>query len=88
MTADGSSLAGSVSTMVQMVRNMVELAGASLTDAVRMASLNPARALGMGGRKGSIEPRKDGDMVIFTDKFKVLKTVIGGRLEYEARTEN
>jgi len=82
MTADGSSLAGSVSTMVQMVRNMVELAGASLTDAVRMASLNPARALGMGGRKGSIEPRKDGDMVIFTDKFKVLKTVIGGRVEY------
>jgi N-acetylglucosamine-6-phosphate deacetylase len=88
MTADGSSLAGSVSTMVQMVRNMVELAGASLSDAVRMASLNPARALGIGGRKGSIEPRKDADMVIFTDKFAVLKTIIGGRLEYEARTEN
>ncbi len=87
MTADGMSLAGSVSTMVQMVRNMVELAGASLTDAVRMASLNPARALGMGGRKGSIEPRKDADMVIFTDKFEVLKTVIGGRVEYEAKTE-
>ncbi len=87
MTADGSALAGSVSTMVQMVRNMAELAGASLTDAVRMASLNPARALGLGGRKGSIEPRKDGDMVIFTDKFEVLKTVIGGRVEYEAKTE-
>jgi N-acetylglucosamine-6-phosphate deacetylase len=86
MTADGLSLAGSVSTMVQMVRNMVELAGASLTDAVRMASLNPARALGMGGRKGGIEPRKDADMVIFTDKFDVLKTVIGGRVEYEAKT--
>jgi N-acetylglucosamine-6-phosphate deacetylase len=87
MTADGLSLAGSTSTMIQMVRNMVELAGASLTDAVRMASLNPARALGLGGRKGSIEPRKDGDMVIFTDKFAVLKTVIGGRLEYEAKAE-
>jgi N-acetylglucosamine-6-phosphate deacetylase len=86
MTADGMSLAGSVSTMVQMVRNMVELAGATLTDAVRMASLNPARALGIGGRKGSIEPRKDADMVIFTDKFDVLKTVIGGRVEYEAKT--
>jgi len=86
MTPDGMSLAGSVSTMVQMVRNMVELAGASLTDAVRMASLNPARALGIGGRKGSVEPRKDADMVIFTDKFDVLKTVIGGRVEYEAKT--
>jgi N-acetylglucosamine-6-phosphate deacetylase len=87
MTADGQSLAGSTSTMIQMVRNMVELAGASLVDAVRMASLNPARALGLGGRKGSIEPRKDADMVIFTDKFEVLKTVIGGRVEYEAKTE-
>jgi N-acetylglucosamine-6-phosphate deacetylase len=87
MTADGLSLAGSTSTMIQMVRNMVEGAGASLTDAVRMASLNPARALGLGGRKGSIEPRKDADMVIFTDKFAVLKTVIGGRLEYEAKAE-
>jgi N-acetylglucosamine-6-phosphate deacetylase len=87
MTEDGSALAGSTSTMVQMVRNMVELAGASLTDAVRMASLNPARALGMGGRKGSIEPRKDADMVIFTDKFEVVKTVIGGRVEYEAKAE-
>jgi N-acetylglucosamine-6-phosphate deacetylase len=87
MTLDGPALAGSVSTMIQMVRNVVQLAGASLTDAVRMASLNPARALGMGGRKGSIEPRKDADMVIFTDKFEVLKTVIGGRVEYEAKAE-
>jgi N-acetylglucosamine-6-phosphate deacetylase len=87
MTLDGPSLAGSTSTMIQMVRNIVELAGASLTDAVRMASLNPARALGMGGRKGSIEPRKDADMVIFTGKFEVLKTVIGGRIEYEVKAE-
>jgi N-acetylglucosamine-6-phosphate deacetylase len=87
MTLDGPALAGSTSTMIQMVRNVVQLAGASLTDAVRMASLNPARALGIGGRKGSIEPRKDADMVIFTDKFEVLKTVIGGRVEYEAKVE-
>ncbi len=86
MIEDGSALAGSTSTMIQMVRNMVELAGATLTDAVRMASLNPARALGLGGRKGSIEPRKDADMVIFTDKFEVLKTIIAGRVEYEAKT--
>jgi N-acetylglucosamine-6-phosphate deacetylase len=86
MTADGTSLAGSVSTMIQMVRNMVELAGVSLADAVRMASLNPARALGIGGRKGSVEPRKDADVVIFSGKFEVSKTLVGGRVEYEAKT--
>ncbi|HUJ70899.1 MAG TPA: N-acetylglucosamine-6-phosphate deacetylase [Verrucomicrobiae bacterium] len=84
MTVDGSSLAGSVSTMIQMVRNMVELAGVSLADAVRMASLNPARALGIGGRKGSVEPGKDADLVVFSGKFEVMKTLVGGRVEYEA----
>lgn len=87
MTADGSSLAGSVSTMIQMVRNMVQLVGVSLPDAVRMASLNPARALGIGGRKGSIEPRKDADIVVFSGNFEVLKTMVGGRVEYEAKTK-
>jgi N-acetylglucosamine-6-phosphate deacetylase len=85
MVTDGSALAGSVSTMIQMVRNMVKLAGLSLTDAVRMASLNPTRALGISGRKGSLEPRKDADIVIFSGNFEVLKTIIGGRLEYEAK---
>jgi len=86
MIADGSALAGSVSTLIQMVRNMVELTGVSLTDAVRMASLNPARALGINSRKGSIEPRKDADLVIFSGNFSVEKTLVGGRVEYEART--
>jgi N-acetylglucosamine-6-phosphate deacetylase len=86
MMKDGSSLAGSVSTMIQMVKNMVELVGVSLTDAVRMASLNPARALGISGRKGSLEPRKDADFVVFSGSFTIEKTLIGGRVEYEART--
>ena len=52
MMVDGSAMVGSVSTMIGMVRNMVELAGVSLVDAVRMASANPARALGLSGHKG------------------------------------
>ncbi|HUI08084.1 MAG TPA: N-acetylglucosamine-6-phosphate deacetylase [Verrucomicrobiae bacterium] len=86
MIADGSALAGSVSTLIQMVKNMVELAGVSLADAVRMASLNPSRALGINSHKGSIEPRKDADMVIFSGGFAVEKTLVGGRVEYEAKT--
>jgi N-acetylglucosamine-6-phosphate deacetylase len=86
MIADGSALAGSVSTMVQMVKNMVELAGVPLVEAVRMASLNPARALGINSHKGSIEPRKDADIIIFSSGFTVEKTLIGGRVEYAAKT--
>lgn len=84
MMPDGSAMVGSVTTMIQMVQNMVTLTGVSLVDAVRMASLNPARALGIGGHKGSLEPRKDADVVIFSGQFAVLKTIVGGRIEYEA----
>jgi N-acetylglucosamine-6-phosphate deacetylase len=84
LMADGSALVGSVSTMIAMVKNMVELVGVSLPDAVRMASLNPARALGVGGHKGSLEPRKDADVVIFSPAFEVRKTLVAGRVEYEA----
>jgi N-acetylglucosamine-6-phosphate deacetylase len=84
MMPDGSALVGSVSTMMAMVRNVVQSAGVSLVDAVRMASLNPARALSLAGHKGSIEPRKDADIVIFTPEFEVKKTLVGGRMEFEA----
>lgn len=84
MTMDGGALVGSVATMMDCVRTMVAQAGVALVDAVRMASLNPARALGMGGRKGSLEPRKDADVVIFSEAFTVTHTLIGGRLAYEA----
>lgn len=84
LTMDGSTMVGSVSTMVAMVKNMVELVGVSLPDAVRMASLNPARALGVGGHKGSLEARKDADVVIFSPAFAVRKTLVAGRVEFEA----
>lgn len=82
---DGSSMVGSVSTMIAMVKNMVELVGVSLPDAVRMASLNPARALGLGGHKGSLEVGKDADVVVFSPAFEVGRTFVAGRVEYEAK---
>ena len=84
MMPDGSVLAGSVSTMITMVRNMVEQVGVSLPEAVRMASLNPARAIGISGHKGSLEPRQDADIVIFSPAFTVKKLMVGGQIEYEA----
>ena len=85
MMPNGSGLVGSVATMMTMVKNVVKLAGTSLVDAVRMASLNPARALSLSGRKGSLEPRKDADIVIFSADFEVRKTLVGGRVEFEAQ---
>jgi N-acetylglucosamine-6-phosphate deacetylase len=87
MLAGEEAMAGSVSTMVRMVKNVVETAGVPLVDAVRMASLNPARALGLGGHKGSLEPRKDADIVIVSPGFEVMKTLVGGRIEFERKVD-
>jgi N-acetylglucosamine-6-phosphate deacetylase len=83
-TKDGATLAGSVATMIRGVQTLVQQANVSVPDAVRMASLNPARALALNTRKGSLEPRKDADLVIFSNAFVVQHTVRAGRIEYAA----
>jgi len=72
--ADGT-LAGSTLTLNRAVYNMVHMVGVSLPDAVCMASLNPARTLGIDRNKGSIEIGKDADLVIFDEKLNILKVI-------------
>ncbi len=79
--ADGT-LAGSTLTMDKAVKNFIAATGCSLPEAVRAASLNPARVLGIADHKGSIEPGKDADLVIFDDEFTVHYTIIGGEVVY------
>jgi N-acetylglucosamine-6-phosphate deacetylase len=80
---DRSSFAGSVATADQLVRNMVNLAAVPLQDAIRMASLTPARIAGVESRKGSIEEGKDADIVILDKDLFVKKTIIKGRIATE-----
>jgi len=82
LTADGAALAGSTSSMIRGVRTMVEVCGLSLGEAVQMASLNPARALGLDGRKGSIAPGMDADMVVLTAGMAVHQTWVAGKRVY------
>lgn len=76
---DGT-LAGSTLTLNRAVYNMAHLVNVDLKDAVRMASLNPARAIGVDNKKGSIEVGKDADLIIFDDDLKVETAIVGGRL--------
>ena len=81
LTADGRALAGSTATMIRCVRTMVQLVGVPLTEAVRMASLNPARALQLQDRKGSLCVGMDADLVVLDDNLEVRRTIIAGRSE-------
>lgn len=77
---DRSAFAGSVATTDRLVRTMVELAGVSVADAVKMASTTPARLLGVYPRKGSIAAGKDADIVIFDSNINVEKVIVSGKV--------
>jgi N-acetylglucosamine-6-phosphate deacetylase len=77
--ADGR-LAGSCLSLDGAVRNMTVMAGVPLWDAVAMASLTPARVLGMEAKKGSVETGKDADLVLLDENLAVRNVFIGGKL--------
>jgi N-acetylglucosamine-6-phosphate deacetylase len=76
------TLAGSTLHLFKAVKNMVAFSGCSLAEAVQMASLNPARALGLHHQKGSIAIGKDADLVVVDKDFNVHLTVVAGKQAY------
>jgi len=75
--ADGT-LGGSALTMIEAVENSVKHVGIALDEALRMASLYPAKAIAVDDVLGSIEAGKIANLTIFTDHFKVVGTVVNG----------
>ena len=82
----GGGLAGSGLTLNLAVRNAVQMAGASLPLAVRMASANPAQVLGLAGSKGRLLPGYDADLVLFDEHFDVQQTWIAGATVFNKET--
>jgi N-acetylglucosamine-6-phosphate deacetylase len=78
----GGTLVGSVAPMNLCVRTMVGSAGRSLAKAIQMASLNPARVIGVDDRKGSLEPGKDADLVVIDEEAEVYVTMVRGQVVY------
>ena len=76
-------LAGSGLTMDLAVRNATEMLHVELSLAIRMASANPARVLGLEGSKGLVSEGYDADMVLLDDSLRVLRTWIGGECRFE-----
>ena len=62
-----------------MIPILIEEVGIPLPEAIRMASLNPARVLGLAQRKGSLEVGKDADLAIFNPDFSAWRVMVAGR---------
>jgi N-acetylglucosamine-6-phosphate deacetylase len=77
LLADRSALAGSASRIIDLVRIMVNRVGVPLHEAVTMATINPARALGMN-TKGRLENGADADLVVLSPDLEVVRTFVAG----------
>ena len=75
---DGT-LAGSDLDMAQAVANATKLLGVSLTEAIRLASANPARMLGLDCKTGSLQVGLAADLVELSDDGLVMRTWIAGQ---------
>jgi N-acetylglucosamine-6-phosphate deacetylase len=80
-------LAGSNLTMNKAVKNFIDVTGVFLTEAVDMATINPARVLKIDGQKGSIKFGKDADFAVIDKDLNVYLTVRGGKVIYNRLIE-
>ena len=85
--ADGKSIAGSVLTLAQGVKNIVDWGIASADIAIRMATEVPARSVHIEDKCGSIMPGRDADFVVFDHELTLVETYVGGQSVGNAFTE-
>ncbi len=83
---DGT-IAGSALALNKGVLTVYGHSSIPLYECVNCASLNPATALGIADKKGSLEVGKDADIIIADKAFSIQKTIIGGTIKYESASK-
>ena len=73
------SLAGSVLSLDRAIRNVMEFSGWAFEPALRSATLNPARVVGLA-EKGVLEAGCDADLVVWTAEREVRASIVKGAL--------
>lgn len=75
-------LAGSTLTQNIALRNFLSWTDWAFEEALFGVTLNPARALKLEG-KGRLEPGADADVAIMDEEFRIIKTLVAGRVVFE-----
>lgn len=76
--AEDGTLGGSAVTMIESIEQCVSLVGIELSEAIRMATLYPANAIGVPDTLGSIDSGKVANLAIFDNNYHVNATVVNG----------
>jgi N-acetylglucosamine-6-phosphate deacetylase len=78
---DGT-LSGSVGGLDRSITVLIE-AGLSAEDAIRAATINPARLLGLEATMGRVAVGRAADLVVFGPGWTVDATIVGGQVAYQ-----
>jgi N-acetylglucosamine-6-phosphate deacetylase len=81
---EDGTLAGSILSMDQALRNLLEFTGCSPAEALQTITTTPATLLGLSRQKGQIAPGFDADLVLLTPDFEVHTTIVSGQVVYQA----
>lgn len=82
---DGKCIGISAHTMNglhQVVKKLVLEHNIAIEDAIKILTINPAKALGLEN-KGSIEENKDADIIILDDDFNIDTVIALGKIVYQ-----
>lgn len=72
------TLSGSALTMIEAVQNSVNHAEIALDEALRMATLYPARALGVERQLGSLAVGRVANLTAFNEAYQITRTIVNG----------
>ncbi|MBQ8292286.1 MAG: N-acetylglucosamine-6-phosphate deacetylase [Bacilli bacterium] len=80
---ENGALAGSVLLMNHAIKNVVEKCGVPFTDAIDMATINPACNLGVDKEMGSIALGKKANLTVLDKNYEVILTIREGKVVYQ-----
>lgn len=78
--------AGSTLTASEALINLMDFTKKPLEDILPLLTENPAKLIGVYDRIGSIEEGKNADLVVLDDRYRVCRTIVGGRSVFEAES--
>ena len=79
-----NTMAGSCFAQNYGVRNVCHVLGHPLEAAIRMASITPAKIIGIDSYTGSLEVGKCADIAVFDEQINVVETIVGGTTVFKA----
>ncbi|MCR1898382.1 N-acetylglucosamine-6-phosphate deacetylase [Irregularibacter muris] len=70
-------------SLIDCFKNVIKYTGATITDAITMASVNPAKQTNLIHRKGTLTKGKDADFIVMDESYSIISTYCAGICAYK-----